>query len=52
MSRIYVAGHRGMVGAAIARALRARGVPLGDGILNTEDLRAALSAAVDPSISG
>lgn len=38
--------------ASLAHRLRARGVPLGDGILNTEDLRAALSAAVDPSISG
>ena len=38
--------------ASLASRLRARGVPLGYGILNTEDLRAALSAAVDPSIYG
>ena len=38
--------------ASLANRLRARGVRLGDDILNTENLRAALSAAVDSSLSG
>jgi energy-coupling factor transport system ATP-binding protein len=38
--------------ASLANRLRARGVPLGDDILDTENLRAALSAAVDSSLSG
>jgi energy-coupling factor transport system ATP-binding protein len=38
--------------ASLAHRLRARGVPIRGDILNTADLRAALSAAVDPSPSG
>src|ERR671919_11030 len=38
--------------ASLAHRLRARGVPIGEDILTTADLRAALSAAVDPSPSG
>jgi energy-coupling factor transport system ATP-binding protein len=38
--------------ASLARRLRARGVPIEEGVLNTADLRAAISAAVDPSLSG
>jgi len=38
--------------ASLAHRLRARGIPVGEDILNTADLRAALSAAVDPSPSG
>ncbi|MDQ3941824.1 MAG: ATP-binding cassette domain-containing protein [Actinomycetota bacterium] len=38
--------------ASLANRLRARGIPIGEDILNTADLRAALSAAVDPSPSG
>ena len=38
--------------ASLAHRLRARGIPVGEDILNTSDLRAALSAAVDPSPSG
>jgi energy-coupling factor transporter ATPase len=38
--------------ASLAHRLRARGISIGDDILNTSDLRAALSAAVDPSPSG
>src|ERR671913_215894 len=38
--------------ASLAYRLRTRGIPIGDDILNTSDLRAALSAAVDPSPSG
>jgi energy-coupling factor transport system ATP-binding protein len=38
--------------ASLARRLRARGVPIEKDILNTADLRAAVSAAVDSSISG
>jgi energy-coupling factor transport system ATP-binding protein len=38
--------------ASLAHRLRARGIPIGEDILNTSDLRAALSAAVDPSPSG
>jgi energy-coupling factor transport system ATP-binding protein len=38
--------------ASLAHRLRARGFPLRGDILNTEDLRAALSVAVDPSPSG
>jgi energy-coupling factor transport system ATP-binding protein len=38
--------------ASLAHRLRARGIPIGEGILNTSDLRDALSAAVDPSPSG
>src|ERR687890_321017 len=38
--------------ASLAHRLRARGVPIGEDILNTSDLRAALSAAVDASPSG
>ncbi len=37
--------------ASLAHRLRARGIPIGEDILNTADLRAALSAA-DPSPSG
>jgi energy-coupling factor transport system ATP-binding protein len=37
--------------ASLAHRLRARGIPIGEDILNTADLRAALSAAVDPSTS-
>ena len=37
--------------ASLAHRLRARGIPVGEDILNTSDLRAALSAAVDPSPS-
>ena len=38
--------------ASLAHRLRARGIPIEGDILNTADLRAALSAAVDPSPSG
>jgi energy-coupling factor transport system ATP-binding protein len=38
--------------ASLAHRLRARGIPIGEDILNTSDLCAALSAAVDPSPSG
>ena len=38
--------------ASLADRLRARGIPIGEDILNTADLRAALSAAKDPSPSG
>src|SRR5215217_5753932 len=38
--------------ASLAHRLRARGIPIGEDILNTADLRAALSAAVDASPSG
>jgi energy-coupling factor transport system ATP-binding protein len=38
--------------ASLAHRLRDRGIPIGEGILNTSDLRDALSAAVDPSPSG
>jgi energy-coupling factor transport system ATP-binding protein len=38
--------------ASLARRLRARGVPLEEDVLNTADLRAAVSAAVDSSLSG
>jgi energy-coupling factor transport system ATP-binding protein len=38
--------------ASLARRLRARGVPLAEDVLNTADLRAAVSAAVDSSLSG
>ena len=38
--------------ASLAHRLRARGIPVGEDILNTSDLRAALSAVVDPSPSG
>jgi energy-coupling factor transport system ATP-binding protein len=38
--------------ASLAHRLRARGIPLGGDILNTEDLRAALSVAAGPSPSG
>ena len=38
--------------ASLAHRLRTRGIPIGEGILNTADLRAALSAAADPSPSG
>jgi energy-coupling factor transport system ATP-binding protein len=38
--------------ASLAHRLRARGIPITEDILNTSDLRAALSAAVDPSPSG
>ena len=37
--------------ASLAHRLRARGIPLEGDILNTEDLRAALSVAADPSPS-
>jgi len=35
--KIYVAGHRGMVGSAIVRALRARGVRDEDLLLRSHD---------------
>jgi energy-coupling factor transport system ATP-binding protein len=38
--------------ASLAHRLRARGISIGEDILNTSDLRAALSGAVDPSSSG
>jgi len=38
--------------ASLAHRLRARGISIGEDILNTSDLRAALSAAVDHSPSG
>ncbi|HJQ28498.1 MAG TPA: ATP-binding cassette domain-containing protein [Rubrobacter sp.] len=38
--------------ASLARRLRARGVPIEEDVLNTADLRAAVSAAVDSSLSG
>jgi energy-coupling factor transport system ATP-binding protein len=38
--------------ASLAHRLRVRGIPIGEDILNTADLRAALSAAVDSSPSG
>ena len=38
--------------ASLAHRLRARGIPIREDILNTSDLRTALSAAVDPSPSG
>src|SRR5215203_550132 len=38
--------------ASLAYRLRARGVPIGEDILNAAELRAALSGAVDPSPSG
>ena len=37
--------------ASLAHRLRARGIPIGEDILNTADLCAALSATVDPSPS-
>jgi energy-coupling factor transport system ATP-binding protein len=37
--------------ASLAHRLRDRGIPVGEDILNTSDLRTALSAAVDPSPS-
>jgi energy-coupling factor transport system ATP-binding protein len=37
---------------SLAHRLRARGIPIGEDILNTTDLRAALSAAKDPSPYG
>jgi energy-coupling factor transport system ATP-binding protein len=37
--------------ASLAHRLRARGIPLEGDILNTEDLRAALFVAADPSPS-
>jgi len=37
--------------ASLAHRLRDRGIPVGEDILNTSDLRAALSVAVDPSPS-
>jgi energy-coupling factor transport system ATP-binding protein len=37
---------------SLAHRLRARGIPIGEDILNTSDLRAALSATVDTSPSG
>jgi energy-coupling factor transport system ATP-binding protein len=37
--------------ASLAHRLRARGIPVGEEILNTSDLRAALTV-VDPSLSG
>jgi energy-coupling factor transport system ATP-binding protein len=38
--------------ASLAHRLRARGISIGEDILNTSDLRSALSGAVDPSPSG
>jgi energy-coupling factor transport system ATP-binding protein len=38
--------------ASLARRLRARGVPIEDDVLDTADLRAAVSAAMDSSLSG
>src|ERR687893_21876 len=38
--------------ASLAHRLRARGIPIGGDILNTADLRQALTAAVDASLSG
>jgi energy-coupling factor transport system ATP-binding protein len=38
--------------ASLAHRLRARGIPVGEDILNVADLRAALSAAVNSSPSG
>jgi energy-coupling factor transporter ATPase len=38
--------------ASLAHRLRTRGFPIGEDVLNTADLRAALSAVVDPSPSG
>jgi energy-coupling factor transport system ATP-binding protein len=38
--------------ASLARRLRARGVPIEEGVLSTANLREAISAAVDPSLSG
>jgi energy-coupling factor transport system ATP-binding protein len=38
--------------ASLAHRLRARGIPIEEDILNTADLRASLSAAVDTSPSG
>jgi energy-coupling factor transport system ATP-binding protein len=38
--------------ASLAHRLRSRGIPIGEDILDTSDLCAALSAAVDPSPSG
>jgi energy-coupling factor transport system ATP-binding protein len=38
--------------ASLAHRLRARGISIGEDILNTSDLRVALSGAVDPSPSG
>jgi energy-coupling factor transport system ATP-binding protein len=38
--------------ASLAHRLRARGISIGEDILNTSDLRAALTAAVDTSHSG
>jgi energy-coupling factor transport system ATP-binding protein len=37
---------------SLAHRLRARGIPIGEDILNTSDLRTALSATVDTSPSG
>jgi energy-coupling factor transport system ATP-binding protein len=37
--------------ASLAHRLRARGIPIREDILNTADLRAALSGAVDSSTS-
>jgi energy-coupling factor transport system ATP-binding protein len=38
--------------ASLARRLRARGVPIEDDVLDTADLSAAISAAMDSSLSG
>ena len=38
--------------ASLAHRLRGRGIPIGEDILNTADLRASLSTAVDTSPSG
>jgi energy-coupling factor transport system ATP-binding protein len=38
--------------ASLARRLRTRGVPIEDDVLDTTDLRAAVSAAMDSSLSG
>jgi energy-coupling factor transport system ATP-binding protein len=38
--------------ASLARRLRARGVPIEDDVLDTADLSAAVSAAMDSSLSG
>ena len=48
-NRIFVAGHRGMVGAAILRQLMAQGVPAGDIVTRT---RAELDLTDQAAVRG
>jgi energy-coupling factor transport system ATP-binding protein len=51
VKRLRAVGLDVPLAASLAHRLRARGIPLEGDILNTEDLRAALSVAADPSPS-